>query len=153
MLKESDQTTGTCHLVSPTGVKVVVFSFSMGSSMPMIHSLVKDLDCGENHRTIEHAIKHIANRYERMNTTMWERVWRSISKFLSHSGWRAVAAVAAITGAVAACNQGHRRNSDIYERDGVIGNLVTVTYDSTTKTGETQGANHRLTPWAEPISS
>ena len=102
MLKESDQATGTCYLVSPTGVKVAVFSFSMGSSMPMIHSLVKDLDCGENHPTSEHAIKHIVSRYERMTTTTWERVRRSVSKFLSHGGWGAVAAVAAVIGAVAA---------------------------------------------------
>ncbi len=102
MLKEPDQTTGTCHLVSPTGVKVAVFSFSMGGSMPTIRSLVKDLDCGENHPTIEHAIKCIVSRYERMTTTPWERVRRSVSKFLSHGGWGAVAAVAAVIGAVAA---------------------------------------------------
>ncbi|MDE0000698.1 MAG: hypothetical protein OXQ89_23405 [Rhodospirillaceae bacterium] len=100
-LVESGQS-GSYHLVSPTGVKVALFSFSIGRSMPSIHSLVKDLDCGEGHPTPEHAIRYIVNHYEQMTTTAWVRVRRSVSKFVSHGGWGAVAAVAAIIGAIAA---------------------------------------------------
>ena len=76
----------------------------MESTKLGIVSLIDGLDCGQgdDHATEEHAIRHIVDQYERLTTTAWERFRRRISGFFSHGGWGAVAAVAAIIGAVAA---------------------------------------------------
>lgn len=47
---------GTYHLVSPTGVKLVVFQKVSGRRMPLMKSLVDGLDCGENHVSEEHTL-------------------------------------------------------------------------------------------------
>ena len=99
-LKQSD--TGSTHLVSPTGVKIAIFSYVVGQTMPRISSLVDGLDCGNNYATEEHAIKHIVREYELLTTTTWERYRKSVSEFFSHGGWGAIAAIAAIISAIAA---------------------------------------------------
>ena len=68
--------------------------------MPKIMSLVEGLDCGNNHATQEHAINHIVREYELLTTTMWERFRKNASEFISHGGWRAIAAIVAIIAAV-----------------------------------------------------
>ena len=91
-LIESDRA-GTSHLVSPTGVRLVVFQRVAGRKLPLMKALVDGLDCGKNHKTLEHAFKYIVDRYEKLTTTKAERFSRRISNSLSHGGWAAVAAV------------------------------------------------------------
>lgn len=92
---------GLYDLVSPTGVNLAAFIYTLDDSMPHIQSSVPELDCGEDHATGEHAIKYIVKRYERLTTTRLERFRKKVSGFFSHSMWGAIASIAAIIAAVA----------------------------------------------------
>ena len=97
-----DGGTNATHLVAPSGVKLAVFQKVAGRQMPLMKSLVDGLDCGENHKTEEHAVKYMVDRYERLTTTVMERLRKRVCSVFSHGGWGALAAIASVVAAVAA---------------------------------------------------
>ena len=99
-LVNSESTTSV--LESPTGVKIASFFTSWGEDMPNIEPLIDGLDCGHDHPTVEHAIRYIVDRYERMTLTRRERFNKRVAVFFSRGVGVAVVALAAVVGAIAA---------------------------------------------------
>ena len=96
-----DRDKGSRYVVSPTGVRLVIFTTVYGKSLPLITPLIEGLDCCKVHQTEEHAIKYIVKKYELLTTSRIERFRWSASKFLTHSAWVTIASIAAIIAAVA----------------------------------------------------
>ena len=99
MLVEGDRA-GSYRLISPSGVRIALFGYTLGTSRPRIMPLVDGLDCGEGHKTEEQAIKHIVHQYELLTTTRMERIRIQLSQAFAHGAWSAIAAVAATIAAV-----------------------------------------------------
>ena len=99
VLVEGDRA-GSYPLISPSGVRIALFGYTLGTTSPRIMPLVDGLDCGEDHKTEEQAIKHIVRQYELLTTTRMERFRIHLSQAFAHGAWSAIAAVAATIAAV-----------------------------------------------------
>lgn len=89
---------GSYHLISPTGVRVAGFAYTM-AGFRGVFPIADGLDCGGPHKNEEQAIKYIARQYELLTMTRMQRFRRSVSQAFSHGVWTTIAAtIAAATG-------------------------------------------------------
>ena len=76
------------QVIAPSGTVTATIDFGAHDEFTVI-THVKDLDCGEEHPTEEHALRYLARQHLLLTTTRWERVRGSVSGFFGHGGWGA----------------------------------------------------------------